>query len=678
MAAAVASAEAQRALCTGDIVVGQGCPIGELLRLHGWSYHRNAGHLHVRFSGVSLASASAVSALLAALAELIAAELRSRGAEEDALLVRKARIDLSGAELSDAGLHAFLSGWCELGIGPCSMCLMLQRNRLTDVSLRLLGDFAVSEATGTLEELHASHQCGASELTRAAVLEMLQKFAKSSKYPIWVKRARNFRPVHIRLNNCGVLEPESIIEELQASAGALACFADDQGCIRTACVHARTSGRGCPIVHLFDFRSQLRGSEAFTPLSPEKALASTAANGPMQKKGKAFLCGSCDRELPIDMFTRSQFQKAAKLDEEEPEGAAEKAHLVRRCNDCVKQPCCACGVELPLSAFAGTQMLRPHGSRRCRPCAADTWLCVRCGRPKPKTDFSNVEARKGKKFAKICVACSASNPYFDRRHAVCALFSGRFAGPPLWGPPALAREVILRILEFAAERFIKITRTSYECTLCGTTRSFLTSADDAPVERHVRTSKLHERRLQSLEAGNLVEIARAGIDADRFHGGLGVRGAFCGRAQVTEAARLVDARRSEAASRWTWPLLRQALLQQQRNDASRNSDAGCGAVAFWATPEQLAAAEAQLIAEAGEPDDADAPVDMLEGADAGEAWMAARTALQAEAAAARRVQMLCSSAAGRPREDEDEESGSYDVDAAEMAEVQRLLSFGSR
>merc|ERR1712217_687480 len=94
------------------------------------------------------------------------------------------------------------------------------------------------------------------------------------------------------------------------------------------------------------------------------------------------------------------------------------AHVIRRCNDCVKQPCMACHEELPLSKYAKGQMMRPSGQRRCRECAAETILCVRCGQPKPRSEFSSVEARKRKLLPKLCRDCEHTNPYFERRYAV--------------------------------------------------------------------------------------------------------------------------------------------------------------------------------------------------------------------------------------------------------------------
>lgn len=444
-----------------------------LLRGRGWEFYPTTGHLMIRLGGVNL-GAAAMAELLPELAALASEELAMRR-----LAVRKARIDLSATALTDEGLRAFLASWGELGLGKCSVCFMLQRNRLTDDALTAIGDFAISAATGAVEELHASHQLGPSPLSRSGVLALLRRLARCPKYPIWAKRARSFRPAHVRLNNCGVEAPADIAGELEAATGARVCFADDHGCVRTACRFAREGGLGCPVAHLYDFRSQELPASLPEPVAASALLEvprpPAEAGGPA-RRGRTFLCGACNRELPIDMFTRSQFQKAAKMDQD---GEEDRAHLVRRCFDCVRQPCCACGEELPLSAFAGTQMLRAHGSRRCRTCAAETWLCARCRRPKAKRDFSAVEAKKMKKLAKICIGCEGSNPYFERRYIVCMAFSGRYAQPPT-RLPALAREVLARILDFAREaRFVTVSRTGFRCLLCARSWSFLSCGDEA-------------------------------------------------------------------------------------------------------------------------------------------------------------------------------------------------------
>ena len=289
------------------------------------------------------------------------------------------------------------------------------------------------------------------------------------------------------------------------------------------------------------------------------------------EKGKLFLCGSCERPLPIDMFTRCQFSKASKMDEHRGE-----SHLVRRCNECVTQPCCACGQLLSLTAFSGSQMLRPQGSRRCRPCTIETWWCDRCSKPKPTTEFSSFQARKGKQISKVCRDCEKSNPYFDRRHVVCAIFSGKYTAPP-WRLPSLSKEILMSILSFAREsKFITISGTSYSCSLCNKTKSFLANAGDDAVERHLRTSQVHAKRLRSLEAGRLVEVATSGVEAERFRDGLGLRGAFCGIDQVKEAASLIDI--------WSKDMHQMNLmLPFLRHVGCRESESGLR----WASPEQF-------------------------------------------------------------------------------------------
>ena len=353
--------------------------------------------------------------------------------------------------------------------------------------------------------------------------------------------------------------------------GARICFADDQGCIRAACSLAR-QGAGCPVAHLYDFRNQELPVESWQPLEASERLKEAEQMELMLQgeKGKLFQCGSCERSLPIDMFTRSQFSKASKMDEHRGE-----SHLVRRCNECVTQPCCACGQLLSLTAFSGSQMLRPQGSRRCRPCTVDTWWCDRCSKPKATSEFSSFQARKGKQISKVCHTCEKSNPYFDRRHVLCAIFSGKYAAPP-WRLPGFSREILMSILSFAREsKFISISGTSYTCSLCNKTKSFLANAGDDAVERHLRTSQMHAKRLKSLEAGRLVEVSSTGLDAERFRDGLGLRGAFCGIHQVKEAASLID----------IWTVQDQKLLLPfLRHVGCPESD--CGELR-WASPEQF-------------------------------------------------------------------------------------------
>lgn len=134
----------------------------------------------------------------------------------------------------------------------------------------------------------------------------------------------------------------------------------------------------------------------------------------------------------------------------------------------------------------------------------------------------------------------------------------------------------MSILAFAREsKFITIGGTSFNCSLCNKTKSFLANACDDAVERHLRTSQLHAKRLVSLEAGRLVEIARTGLDLQRFRDGLGLRGSFCGTDQVKEAASLIDI--------WTVKDMK-LLLPFLRHVGCRESELG---ELRWASPEQF-------------------------------------------------------------------------------------------
>lgn len=180
----------------------------------GWKYHHATFDLYLRLSGVILSEAAVTGVILPEIQRLVQLErVHSRG---DELRVRKANIDLSNTGLTDGALNTLLGGWQTLGISCCSLCLRLQRNRLTGTSLLTLGQFVTAEAIGTLEELHATHQLGPECLTRSSVLSFLRKLSQSHKYPIWVKRRRCFRPVHLRLGHCGIENPEAIAEEMES------------------------------------------------------------------------------------------------------------------------------------------------------------------------------------------------------------------------------------------------------------------------------------------------------------------------------------------------------------------------------------------------------------------------------------------------------------------------------
>ncbi|CAJ1410521.1 unnamed protein product [Effrenium voratum] len=596
----------------------------------GWTYHHATFDLYLKLSGVLLTEAGVTGVILPEIRRLV--QLERGHSSDDELRVRKANIDLANTGLTDAMLNTLLGAWQTLGISCCSLCLRLQRNCLTGASLLTLGQFVTAEAIGSLEELHATHQLGPERVTRRSVLSFLKKLSQCSKYPIWVKRRRCFRPVHLRLGRCGIENPEEIAGELEKD-GARVCFADDQGCIRAACSLARHGG-GCPVAHLFDFRSQELPAENPEPLgATERLKEAEQMEVTLQgEKGKLFLCGSCERSLSIDMFTRCQFSKASKIDEHRGE-----SHLVRRCNECVTQPCCACGQHLSLTAFSGSQMLRPQGTRRCRPCTLDTWWCDRCSKPKVTGEFSSFQARKGKQLSKVCRDCEKSNPYFDRRHVLCAIFSGKYAAPPL-RLPAFSKEILMSILSFAREsKFITISGTSYTCSLCNKTKSFLANAGDDAVERHVRTSQVHAKRVRSLEAGHLVEVATTGLDAGRFRDGLGLRGAFCGIDQVKEAASLIDI--------WTVNDT-QPLLPFLRHVGCRESESG---QLRWVSPEQFEKASGLVEAAHGSGIEGDffASASMQDVAEAEE------RALQQKRT---KVNMLCRSGVGDSDEEEDEET----------------------
>lgn len=179
----------------------------------GWKYHHATFDLYLKLSGVLLSASAVTHVVLPELRRLVQQErLHSKG---DELRVKKVNLDLSNTGLTDVALNAFLSAWQTLGISSCSLCFRLQRNRLTGVSLVTLGHFVTAESIGTLEELHATHQLGPELFTRTSVLSFLKKLSQCSKYPIWVKRRRCFRPVHLRLGHCGIEKPEEIAGEME-------------------------------------------------------------------------------------------------------------------------------------------------------------------------------------------------------------------------------------------------------------------------------------------------------------------------------------------------------------------------------------------------------------------------------------------------------------------------------
>ncbi|CAE8599512.1 unnamed protein product [Polarella glacialis] len=102
--------------------------------------------------------------------------------------------------------------------------------------------------------------------------------------------------------------------------------------------------------------------------------------------------------------------------------------------------------------------------------------------------------------------------------------------------PALPREVVLRILSFAVERFVRLRgRWGFSCELCNMTYSFRKYPEAA---LHLRAQR-HARRLEALQAGRLLAVAQTGVEVSRFVDGLGLRGQFCSPQHVEEARRLV-------------------------------------------------------------------------------------------------------------------------------------------
>ena len=179
----------------------------------GWTYHHATFDLYLKLSGVLFTEAGVTGVILPEIRRLV--QLERGHSSDDELRVRKANIDLANTGLTDAMLNTLLGAWQTLGISCCSLCLRLQRNCLTGASLLTLGQFVTAEAIGSLEELHATHQLGPERVTRRSVLSFLKKLSQCSKYPIWVKRRRCFRPVHLRLGHCGIENPEEIAGELE-------------------------------------------------------------------------------------------------------------------------------------------------------------------------------------------------------------------------------------------------------------------------------------------------------------------------------------------------------------------------------------------------------------------------------------------------------------------------------
>ncbi|CAE8645036.1 unnamed protein product [Polarella glacialis] len=318
-----------------------------------------------------------------------------------------------------------------------------------------------------------------------------------------------------------------------------------------------------------------------------------AADSPCKKKQrKLYVCGACGVECPLDMFGRHQFRKAAFLDlsqvpqqglppaagdlSSHPEASSTSstcapAHLVRRCNTCVTQPCCACCEELPLTSFARGQMYRPSNRRRCRPCAVFTLICVRCCQPKPPEAFSRSEAKKRRAVPKVCVSCEQTNPHFERRYTVVLALG--FQRGTL---PGLPQETLRRIIALSepGDEFMVVLHGRFECRLCD--RSWhLRDSDVSDIDGHVQRSKEHKERLARLASGSLVRVPAAGPEADKLRRGLGVRGAICSAQQLEESRALVSL--AEATARGIGIEALRAV--------------GLPSDAAWAAPRVLRAAE---------------------------------------------------------------------------------------
>jgi len=512
-------------------------------------------------------------------------------------VVRQADFDLSHNALTEIGLSAFLRAWGKTG-AACPLLLKLHFNRLGDSALRVLAAF-IQTYRGQVRELHLTNNAFSSH---EAVLGLLGSFGGLPQYPMWIRRQRRYAPVYLRLGYCGLADASALMERAAREGSVKLCLMEDGHCSKTLCSQAeRGNASSCPVAHLYGFLQQDGGTaeaseapaaasgdsegadlcppcdssaeapvadavvaEAPTPVAaapvPSGASPSSSSSAPavaadaaaqaarQREKGSSYDCGVCGRLLPLDMFGRHQFRKAAAVDTaQQPEAQDQPgrapiapAHAVRRCNDCVKQPCSACGDELPLSAFGKGQMMRPRGQRRCRACTAETMLCMRCGRPKPRSAFSQLEVMKRKILPRVCSECEQTNPYFERRYGLVLIFTqlrpraGSAGCLPSRGLPL---DVVRRIASFSepGDEFTQVYRKAFECGLCGRSWSFATN----DVERHVRCSQVHRQRLEKLERGLLLRIGSLDLEASRFHCGLGIKGAVCSRERAEEARALV-------------------------------------------------------------------------------------------------------------------------------------------
>jgi len=554
--------------------------------------HAITGHLVVRLAGCGLGDAALRSWLTTQLLPQIEI-FRAAGNA-----VRQADFDLSHNGLTDVGLASLLRAWGKTG-AACPLLLKLHFNRLGDPGLVALAAF-VQSYRGQVRELHLTNNLFSSH---DAIFGLLESFDGLPQYPMWIRRQRRYAPVYLRAGHCQFAEPALLLQRAQSSMRL--CLMEDGHCSKTLCRLAeRGNSSSCPVAHLYGFLEQEAGppeppperptgpgdsakpsaepaaAAAASPQAPgtsvlaeprsesaAAAAASTQAPGPpapgasasssssvpaaapaapRQREGRSsYTCGVCSRSLPLDMFGRHQFRKAAAVDlppgsseDRSSSSTAAPAHLVRRCNDCVRQPCHACGEELPLSFFAKGQMMRPSGQRRCRSCAAETILCMRCGQPKPRSAFSALEVLKRKLLPRVCSECEQTNPYFERRYGLVLVFSSPKSrigsGARV---PRLPLDILRRIVGFSepGDEFTQIFRKDFECSLCARSWSFATN----DVERHVRHSQVHRQRLEKLQRGSLLRIGSLDLEPSRFRSGLGIRGAVCSRERVEEARALL-------------------------------------------------------------------------------------------------------------------------------------------
>lgn len=606
-------------------------PTGEL----GLSLHRTTGHLVARLSGRGLGDESLRSWVDNILRPEVAA-FQSSGST-----IQQGEVDLSHNNLGNGGLEVLLDAWLQMGLS-CPLGLRLHHNRLGAESLGVLARF-VGRYSGELRELHLTdNPLG----DRAGVLALLRSLVGLPQYPVWIRRQRRHAPVYLRLGRCSIPEPQLLSEEAQQAEVRLCFMGEARCSRTTCSSARMSGRLGCPVAHLYGWLDQAPASEetpaeclddanyegfkdSMLPFqqedinepTPEKQQSrdhhDCSQHEPLSLDKRAqhfshgkfmaqdhgpeaptptpmppwtprlFLCGACSLSKPVDMFGRHQFRKVALLDSELIDGTETSEtqtamHLVRRCNACVTQPCSACRVELPVTSFAKGQMSRPSSSRRCRPCAAFTVICVGCNLPKLPSQFSPAEVNKRRAVPKVCHACESTNPYFERRFVIVLCLTQR-AGRCR---PALPQEATRSIVRFAdpGDEFTAITRDGFVCRLCK--RSYCWSVcGPHEAERHIRTPE-HRERLERLATGSLVRLLDLPNEAkERLQRGLGIRGAVCSAQQVHEASTLVH--------------IDTANLQGVGCDALRA--AGLQGGAIWVSPHVLRAAEALQLGTATPP-----------------------------------------------------------------------------